>query len=122
MLVGCASQQIVEREASFAAAALTYDVPVPNATMAEREEIRQFLDARLARADRGETALLGYDTASIELYRRDVDDRQLLFGGTGSFGYYGGFGFGGPRVRDFVTVRERSLTTFTRTRPAGELN
>jgi len=133
VLAGCASGSADERAVEearppVAAAALAYEVPMSRLTPRDREEVRYVLDARLARAGRGATALLGYDSPTITTYLLDIDDRQLLLGGVGGFGYgYGSFGYGvggyhGSRVYDRVDRRTRSVTTFTRTRPGGELN
>ncbi len=111
-----------------AAAALAFDVPAVYASADERDEVRTFLNARLARAGRAETALLGYDSPTVTFFAREIDDRQRITSGYGSFGGgyfghgFGGFGVHGGRVLDHYRQHDRSVSTFQRTRPAGELN
>ncbi|MEM1013491.1 MAG: hypothetical protein AAGI46_14880 [Planctomycetota bacterium] len=95
--------------------------------MSQEAEVRTFLEARLARAGRAETALLGFDSPSVTLFVSEIDDRQRILGGFGGFGghYSGGpgrFTTHGGRVYDTYWQRDRSITAFERTRPAGELN
>ncbi len=125
--VGCAGSDKQEQAVAqpVAASALAYAPPMVQRFPADLSDA---LDARLARAGRGETALLGYDSARISTYLLDIDDRQRVIGGIGGWGGgFRGFGFGGSsigigRSYDDVSVRQRVLSTFDRVRPAGELN
>ena len=125
---GCASRQEPTPPSSpVAAAALAYAPPAIDRVPGE---LLETFNAQLARGQRGEVALLGYDSPRTSIYVLDYDDRQRVLGGFGSHGRFGYGRFGGfygssvhgGRVYDDVYVQERVFSTFQRTRPAGELN
>ncbi len=120
LVTGCrSSRDVAAMPQPTAAAALAFAPPAFDRMPAmERED----LDAQLARYGRGPTALMGYDSPTVETYFLQVDDRQWFSSSTGGYGLgLYGYGYYGSTSGWYDSYQRRAITTrsFERVRPAG---